>query len=367
MLSELLKELAAAPHDNQGRAAKAVARLYRALHMRPPVMHWARSIRSGCAILRDLRPPCPGPVDSKLRRRADRAAFRLWDAAVDHYAEQPGGWEALRHRPSFWSQCLDAQLEMQSATSVLRAANRSAADRHSSLVRQRRSTESYYGTESGSGWKLPDEHWRMNDTCQCALAIEAARRQGTLKAPRCVQIFAKAIVGVLIEAYWVCLTDEDAVISQPPLQTRCDAEGRPHCEDGPAIVSAEGYEVYALHGVCASRDAVMNPKRLRIQDIELEPSARTRALLIERYGLARYLRDSGAIVWQKDDFGELLWKAQHSQAPLVAVRVRNRTPEPDGSLKEYVLRVPPDISTAKEAVAWTFGMEKNEYQPTRET
>lgn len=207
----------------------------------------------------------------------------------------------------------------------------------------------------------------MDDTCQCAIAIEAARRQGTLKARRCIQIFAKAIVSVLMEAYWVCLTDEDAVISQPPLQTRCDAEGRPHCEDGPAIVSAQGYEVYALHGVCASRDAVMNPKRLRIQDIELEPSARTRALLIERYGLARYLRDSGAIVWQKDDFGELLWKAQHWQEPLVAVRVRNRTPESDGSLKEYVLRVPPEIGTAKEAVAWTFGMEKNEYQPARET
>ncbi len=307
------------------------------------------------------------PFISQLRHRAQRAESKLWDAVVDHYAEQPGGWEMLRQSTSFWSQCLDAQLERQSATSVLRAANRSVADHHSSLVRQRRSTESYFGTEPGFGWMIPGEHWRMDDTCQCAIAIEAARRQGTLKARRCIQVFAKAIVGVLTETYWVCLTDEDAVISQPPLQTRRDAEGKPHCEDGPAIVAADGHEIYALHGVCASRAAVMNPKRLRMQDIELEPSERTRALLIERYGLARYLRDSGAIVWQKDDFGELLWKAQHWQEPLVAVRLRNRTPEPDGSLKEYVLRVPPGIGTAKEAVAWTFGMEENEYQPTRET
>ena len=38
------------------------------------------------------------------------------------------------------------------------------------------------------------------------------------------------------------------------------------------------------------------------------------------------------------------------------VEVVNSTPEPDGSRKTYFLRVPPTIGTAREAVAWTFGL-----------
>jgi hypothetical protein len=50
------------------------------------------------------------------------------------------------------------------------------------------------------------------------------------------------------------------------------------------------------------------------------------------------------------------------------VRVDNSTPEPDGSRKPYWLRVPPTVQSAREAVAWTFGVEHPEqYQPLRET
>jgi hypothetical protein len=49
------------------------------------------------------------------------------------------------------------------------------------------------------------------------------------------------------------------------------------------------------------------------------------------------------------------------------VRVKNSTPEPDGTYKEYFLRVPPTIKTAREAVAWTFEMDENEYKPKFES
>lgn len=39
-----------------------------------------------------------------------------------------------------------------------------------------------------------------------------------------------------------------------------------------------------------------------------------------------------------------------------------------GSFKDYFLRVPPQIKTASEAVAWTFGFDKvQEYAPSIET
>lgn len=37
------------------------------------------------------------------------------------------------------------------------------------------------------------------------------------------------------------------------------------------------------------------------------------------------------------------------------------TLEPDGSSKFYFLRVPPTMRTAREAVAWTFGLSECEY------
>ena len=45
----------------------------------------------------------------------------------------------------------------------------------------------------------------------------------------------------------------------------------------------------------------------------------------------------------------------------------NSTSEPDGSRKTYFLRVPPDTGTARDAVAWTFGLGSDEYIPAFES
>jgi len=42
----------------------------------------------------------------------------------------------------------------------------------------------------------------------------------------------------------------------------------------------------------------------------------------------------------------------------VMVEVENATPEPDGHNKMYMIRVDPRCTTAREAVAWTFGIER---------
>jgi len=47
---------------------------------------------------------------------------------------------------------------------------------------------------------------------------------------------------------------------------------------------------------------------------------------------------------------------------LAALRVVNSTLEADGSAKDYWLRVPPDVTLARDAVAWTFDMGAGEYR-----
>jgi hypothetical protein len=44
-----------------------------------------------------------------------------------------------------------------------------------------------------------------------------------------------------------------------------------------------------------------------------------------------------------------------------AVKVTNGTTEPDGSCKRYFLRVPSAMRTAREGVAWTYGLTPEQY------
>jgi len=37
------------------------------------------------------------------------------------------------------------------------------------------------------------------------------------------------------------------------------------------------------------------------------------------------------------------------------------TPEPDGTYKQYFLQVPPTVRSARQAVAWTYGLTEHEY------
>nr|WP_175438982.1 hypothetical protein [Streptomyces vilmorinianum] len=43
------------------------------------------------------------------------------------------------------------------------------------------------------------------------------------------------------------------------------------------------------------------------------------------------------------------------------------TPEPDGTFRTYWLRVPPEMTTARQGVAWTFGLAAAAYEPLVQT
>jgi hypothetical protein len=83
---------------------------------------------------------------------------------------------------------------------------------------------------------------------------------------------------------------------------------------------------------------------------------------------------------QKDRFGELYQVIVPGDTdPLTMVKVKNSTPEPDGSTKDYWLPVFHDLRpidrddakpqelTAHAAVASTFGLYAHEYNPEIET
>ncbi len=157
-----------------------------------------------------------------------------------------------------------------------------------------------------------------------------------------------------------------AFISAKP-EFKVDGQGILHCETGPAVRYPDGFSVFYLHGVHVPEKLVMSPETITVSAIESEINVELRRMMIERYGAERYLMDSGAEEIHRDDFGILYRKDFLEDQSLVMVKVANSTPEPDGSFKDYFLRVPPEMERAKQAVAWTFGKAENDYSPALET
>ena len=134
-----------------------------------------------------------------------------------------------------------------------------------------------------------------------------------------------------------------------------------------AIEYPDGWGVYAWHGVRVPERVIRAPHSLTGQDILDERNAEVRRVMIERVGYERFLALSGAREIHADAAGVLYRIELPDDESVVLVRVVNSTPEPDGSFRRYVLRVPPQIERARQAVAWTFDMKEAEYQPAVES
>ncbi|MDE2103699.1 MAG: hypothetical protein KGL39_41055 [Patescibacteria group bacterium] len=52
----------------------------------------------------------------------------------------------------------------------------------------------------------------------------------------------------LHDAWW-WMFDDIAIVADRPVMIQCDEQGKPHCDDGPAIRYADGWEVWMQHGV----------------------------------------------------------------------------------------------------------------------
>jgi len=142
---------------------------------------------------------------------------------------------------------------------------------------------------------------------------------------------------------------------------------RLHRGDGPAMLFRDGWPVYAWHGVRVPGEAIEAPDSLTSERILAERNVEVRRALIEIYGHDRFLLGARAKKLHVDDWGTL-WRVDlPDDQPLLMVEVLNSTPEPDGAFKTYHLRVPPDMRTAHQAVAWTFQMTEEEYQPAIQT
>lgn len=197
------------------------------------------------------------------------------------------------------------------------------------------------------GW-----YWRFEMSVMAAFhigAVQLGREEVKKWALPCYEAF--------LAGCWFLHWTEDTLywVAKPTVHVERLENGRRLHNDKGAAVESDVENLYFWHGVLVPAYAVVRPDWITVKEIQAEENVEVRRVLMERYGLGRYLEDSGAKKIHADELGELYRTDIPGDEPLVMVKVMNSTPEPDGSFKPYFLRVPPAIARARDAVAWTFG------------
>lgn len=154
-------------------------------------------------------------------------------------------------------------------------------------------------------------------------------------------------------AFWWWPHEDFVMVCERPTHLHLGSEGM----TGNTSLMASWPDGWSVRVVCgvnipwAQRHIFEASQRITVEEIENENNVEIRRILIAGYGPDRYMKDSGAEVIERfpDDHpisglrgACLLRKKIRDDEPIVYVELRNRTPEPDGSVKHYVLRVDPN-------------------------
>jgi hypothetical protein len=210
----------------------------------------------------------------------------------------------------------------------------------------------------------------------------------------------EAYVAVTESAGYWWPNKDFVMVSERPIRLQRDDQGRLHSTDGYALQYPDGWGLCVSHGVTVPTDIILNPESISAERINKEANAEVRRVMMDRFGWERYLRESNAKQVQRDACGILWRKEVPDDEALVMVEVLNSTPEPDGQLtrdeaaarfapdtpvchdgmmiplsqapknlrfKGYMLRVPESMHRARQAVAWTFNMAEEEYEPAMQS
>jgi hypothetical protein len=145
-------------------------------------------------------------------------------------------------------------------------------------------------------------------------------------------------------------------------------EGRLHNAEGKSVEYADGWGIYTWRGVPVTEKLILHPEEITREDIAGEENAEVRRAMQEKLeGRFYALLDAREVARQT-----LGAKGYEREYTLF------RTREPDSAAdehiqyvrcichstgREYMLCVPPDITSPLAAVAWTFDKEEDAYRP----
>lgn len=120
------------------------------------------------------------------------------------------------------------------------------------------------------------------------------------------------------------------------------------------------------------QDVIENPAGITVERIKGENNAEVRRVLIERYGYERYIADARLQLVDQCGADHKLVGLRTARlfrdGDLVLLDVLNSTPEPDGSVRRYVLPIDPDAyggRAAKDCLAAVASTWRKRSDPTQ--
>lgn len=159
------------------------------------------------------------------------------------------------------------------------------------------------------------------------------------------------------------LGSKEAWLVRKPIRLARDEQDCLHSASGMCIQYPDGWGFYAWHGVRVPAQVILHPEQLTREDWLSEANVEIRRAIQERLGPDRFIALVGGTCIDCSQRGELISIHLGNDPEKVAHYVHVQ----DASTKRhYYLRVPPSISRVDEAVAWTFGLSEQEYQPEQE-
>jgi hypothetical protein len=165
--------------------------------------------------------------------------------------------------------------------------------------------------------------------------------------------WTQPVLDAYLSGCWTLHWTDDTLfwVAKPTVHVEKIPNGRRLHNDRYAALESDVENVYFWHGVLVPAFVVVRPDWITLKHIETEDNAEVRRVMIERFGTAKYVRESGAdLVHELPDSyyvkglqgAKLYRKARPNDSDIVMIHVKNSTPEPDGSIKDYFLRVQPD-------------------------
>lgn len=152
---------------------------------------------------------------------------------------------------------------------------------------------------------------------------------------------------------WVYCAREIAIVMDKPLYVKMDDQNRLHCESGPAIEYVDGTKIYGWHGVRVPANWIEDKSSLTAHAALTVENVEQRRAACEILGWNNILKELDAKTLDVDE------------DPMIGTLVEVDIPEIGrerflkvlcGTGREFAIPVPPDVHTALEANAWTYGM-----------
>ena len=153
---------------------------------------------------------------------------------------------------------------------------------------------------------------------------------------------------------WVWWHEDVLAISDRPSIIKRDNAGRLHCDDGPAIAYRDGWAVYSWHGVAVPSEWIENKSSLTPAVALTWSNIEQRRAACEMVGWHRIVDELGGVTISKHknpQIGSLVEVTIPEIGKERFLRVKC------GTGRDFAIPVPPDMETALQANAWTYGFD----------